>query len=192
MNAKIIERRAKARLNRIRRVARFFKWICILLMVVVIGAAAIAILMPNMISPEGGWNPPGGIHLWIKSAILQEQFKPEWHWLYYVMWIILPGFYCWGVRLFYRLFANLERGIIFSRNNVRLIRLFGWWLVTIGLIGVPIQCSKVIWMVHDSDFSLTMDFSDIVGYLLVGIFAIFVAWIMDEGRKIQEEQELTV
>jgi hypothetical protein len=28
--------------------------------------------------------------------------------------------------------------------------------------------------------------------LLIGFVIIFIAWIMDEGRKIQEEQELTV
>ena len=30
------------------------------------------------------------------------------------------------------------------------------------------------------------------GLLLAGTIIIFIAWIMDEGRKIQEEQELTV
>jgi hypothetical protein len=34
------------------------------------------------------------------------------------------------------------------------------------------------------DLSLTQAF--------IGLMIIFVAWIMDEGRKIQEEQELTV
>jgi hypothetical protein len=31
-----------------------------------------------------------------------------------------------------------------------------------------------------------------VGMLLAGTVIVLVAWIMDEGRKIQEEQELTV
>jgi hypothetical protein len=30
------------------------------------------------------------------------------------------------------------------------------------------------------------------GLLLAGVIIVLVAWIMDEGRKIQEEQELTV
>jgi hypothetical protein len=30
------------------------------------------------------------------------------------------------------------------------------------------------------------------GMLLAGIIIVLIAWIMDEGRKIQEEQELTV
>ena len=38
------------------------------------------------------------------------------------------------------------------------------------------------------DFGTGIDF----GQLLGGIVILFGAWIMDEGRKIQEEQELTV
>ncbi|MEI9863261.1 MAG: DUF2975 domain-containing protein [Limisphaerales bacterium] len=30
------------------------------------------------------------------------------------------------------------------------------------------------------------------GQLVLGLLIILIAWIMDEGRKIQEEQELTV
>lgn len=37
---------------------------------------------------------------------------------------------------------------------------------------------------HDMDLSTTPVF--------VGLLVIFIAWIMDEGRKIHEEQELTV
>jgi hypothetical protein len=38
------------------------------------------------------------------------------------------------------------------------------------------------------DFGTGIDF----GPLLAGAVIILIAWIMDEGRKIQEEQELTV
>jgi hypothetical protein len=30
------------------------------------------------------------------------------------------------------------------------------------------------------------------GLLLAGVIIVIIAWIMDEGRKIQEEQDLTV
>ncbi len=38
------------------------------------------------------------------------------------------------------------------------------------------------------DFGTGIDF----GVLLGGLIVVLVAWIIDEGRKIQEEQELTV
>jgi hypothetical protein len=31
-----------------------------------------------------------------------------------------------------------------------------------------------------------------IGLLLAGIIIVIIAWVMDEGRKIQEEQALTV
>ena len=39
-------------------------------------------------------------------------------------------------------------------------------------------------MLRDMDLSMTPVFA--------GLMIIFIAWVMDEGRKIQEEQELTV
>jgi hypothetical protein len=38
------------------------------------------------------------------------------------------------------------------------------------------------------DFGTGINF----GLLFAGIVIVLIAWIMDEGRKIQEEQELTV
>jgi hypothetical protein len=38
------------------------------------------------------------------------------------------------------------------------------------------------------DFGTGIDF----GLFLAGVVIVLIAWIMDEGRKIQEEQELTV
>ena len=38
------------------------------------------------------------------------------------------------------------------------------------------------------DFGTVIDF----GVLLGGLIVVLIAWIMDEGRKIQEEQALTV
>jgi hypothetical protein len=53
------------------------------------------------------------------------------------------------------------------------------------------EASKLIWSVLDDSgktISLALDPTQ----FLLGPFVIFIAWIMDEGRKIQEEQELTV
>jgi hypothetical protein len=44
---------------------------------------------------------------------------------------------------------------------------------------------------HMGFFTFSYGFINL-GYLLAGTIIILIAWIMDEGRKIQEEQELTV
>ena len=87
------------------------------------------------------------------------------------------GFFCAGVML--RLFRLYGRGILFSAKNVNCIRFLGWWLIIDWVIDYQMQG-----LLRDMDLSTTP--------AIVGLMIIFVAWIMDEGRKIQEEQELTV
>ena len=77
------------------------------------------------------------------------------------------------------LFRLYQRGIIFSAKNVSYIRFLGYYLMIDWVVNYQLQS-----ITHDMDLSCTP--------LFVGLLVIFVAWIMDEGRKIQEEQELTV
>ncbi|MDD5138814.1 MAG: DUF2975 domain-containing protein [Verrucomicrobiales bacterium] len=95
------------------------------------------------------------------------------------LWIVRTclAFLCTGVLL--RLFRLYGRGILFTAKNVIGIRLPGWWLIIDWLIDYQLQG-----LAKDMDLSTTPVF--------IGLLVIFVAWIMDEGRKIQEEQELTV
>jgi hypothetical protein len=111
-----------------------------------------------------------------------------------------------------RLFDYYERGLIFASETIRCIRTLGvlcvlsWMLKNINYfisshpkpiqpiaasphvqIGVlaPLELFKM------SFFSFSIGPINF-GLLLAGAIIIFIAWIMDESRKIQEEQELTV
>jgi hypothetical protein len=79
----------------------------------------------------------------------------------------------------YRLFRLYERGILFSARNVLYIRLLGYYLIFDGFALFQLESLS-----HQMTLTFTQPF--------IGLMIIFVAWIMDEGRKIQEEQELTV
>jgi uncharacterized membrane protein len=96
-----------------------------------------------------------------------------------VLWIVKMclAFFCVGVLL--RLFRLYGRGILFTAKNVTCIRFLGWWLIIDWVIDYQLQG-----LAKDMDLSTTPVF--------IGFLIIFVAWIMDEGRKIQEEQALTV
>jgi len=83
-----------------------------------------------------------------------------------------------GLALF-ALFQLYGEGIVFSAKNVRYIRYLGYALILSWGIDYLMQAS-----LHDMALSMTP--------VLVGFLIIFAAWIMDEGRKIQEEQALTV
>jgi hypothetical protein len=107
---------------------------------------------------------------------------------------------CWILEAWfaYRLFFFYARGGLFTPDIVRSLRRIGYITILAG-------CWNAFKMYYlfgfrpDGHPSVT----DIVSWLSVilvqlifsvvpGFVTIFLAWIMDEGRKIQEEQELTV
>ncbi len=94
-------------------------------------------------------------------------------------WLVKMGlsFFCYGVM--FSLFRLYEKGILFSTKNVRHIRWLAYCLVVNWAVDYQLQST-----LHDMALSTTP--------LFVGLLIIFIAWIMDEGRKIQEEQALTV
>ena len=106
----------------------------------------------------------------------------------------------WYWKLF-RLFNLYEHGLIFSAQTIRCIKILGMLCVVGWVLGAALQVlphplppgASVVRHGYrmgffSFDFGTGMD----VGLLFAGIVIVLIAWIMDEGRKIQEEQELTV
>ena len=142
--------------------------------------------MPEIVGPTADAR---GVIITAYSPIVKLDFRPETMWLYPVFWILFGAFVLRGIGFFYRLFANLEKGIIFGAENVRCVRNIGWWLVAVPFLSMSFEVTKFIWAVPTD---CTVDLFNLPTDLMKGFFVIFIAWIMDEGRKIQEEQELTV
>jgi hypothetical protein len=91
----------------------------------------------------------------------------------YLLWATGTAVYLLGVISFYRLLCLYEKGAIFSGANVSEMKKLGGYL---GGFIFP-------WVLLEGFVS---------PWIVVGGAIYIVAWIMDEGRKIQEEQELTV
>jgi hypothetical protein len=97
-----------------------------------------------------------------------------------LLWAAGTVVYLLGIISFYRLLCLYENGMVFSGANVSEIKKLGCYLAGYGVLAVAanvVYAGGIIfpWV------------------LLEGIVSPWiVAWIMDEGRKIQEEQELTV
>lgn len=96
-------------------------------------------------------------------------------------WVRL-GLYGFCAVILNNLFRLYERSIFFSAKNVNYIRFLGCYLMIDWLAGYLTQSSP-----HERG-AVTVTFTE----LFIGFLVIFIAWVMDEGRKIQEEQELTV
>ena len=123
------------------------------------------------------------------------------------VWGLLMLFWFWKLAQLFRLY---ERGKIFAAETIRCIKVLGMicligWVVSASARFLPqpevipqnppVRVKSVI--VSKLTFKLgffTFDFGTGIdfGLLFVGSSVVLAAWIMDEGRKIQEEQELTV
>jgi hypothetical protein len=111
-----------------------------------------------------------------------------------------------------KLFRFYERGLIFTSETVRCIKFLGvlcavqWMLQVIhhflfsNYLAPWFQSTlppKFTGHIRDMSFNNPFFFSFPIGninfgLLLAGIVIVLIAWVMDEGRKIREEQELTV
>ena len=85
-----------------------------------------------------------------------------------------------GVWNGYKLFYNYSQGDLFTSKSIQSIRWIGYSCVLLGL-QTPVSSAVAHFGLNNPLFAL-----------FAGFIIIFIAWIMDEGRKIQEEQELTV
>ena len=100
----------------------------------------------------------------------------------------------------YQLLNLYQRGVIFSDKNVQLFRRIGWLTASYGTVTILGDALFLVWgnWIHSA-------YGHLFGALAYGFFALLsspwvvggvcvlvLSLIMDEGRKIQEEQELTV
>jgi hypothetical protein len=166
MNANEIAPKTNPRLKRIKYMSRFLK-ILLLLYFVLIGLLFI-LAKKNMVVP-----PPSE----------QSEKAKVYQALFYSLNLL-------GVISFYRLLNLYEKGVIFSAENASQIRRLGYLVMAYGLLK---SCSP-IFLLNEGIFTIPTTLINFLfsPWLFTGCFIIIITWIMDEGRKIQEEQELTV
>jgi hypothetical protein len=102
---------------------------------------------------------------------------------------ICCSLYLLGVVAVYRLLNLYEKGIIFSAANVSQIRRLGQLGVFYGVLSACLPMFERGGIVLN--LALPLDILSSPSFT-AGCLAIIIAWVMDEGRKIQAEQELTV
>jgi hypothetical protein len=107
----------------------------------------------------------------------------------------------WAVCLWfaYRLFRFYACGELFSSGIVRCLRRIGTMSILIGILScISGVIQFAIWAkfgpmpLHFWSATVPLLILNSFYKIIPGIAIICIAWIMDEGRKIQEEQELTV
>ncbi|MDR3541664.1 MAG: DUF2975 domain-containing protein [Desulfosporosinus sp.] len=95
-----------------------------------------------------------------------------------------------------RLFALYEQGCIFMLDNVRCFKKLSYVLIWWFVAGIAYNSLlSVALTLHNPPgqrmITLELSSSDLTALLLGGILAV-IAWVMEEGRKLQEDQDFTV
>lgn len=95
-----------------------------------------------------------------------------------------------------RLFRFYEQAEIFTEQTVGCLRTLGRLLIGLFLAGIvqePLMSVALTLQNPPGQRMLTFGLnSDNLTVLLFGGVVVLIAWVMDEGRKLQEEQRLTV
>jgi len=170
MNANKISPKSKSCLVRIKTASRIFRWF---------NGMVIVFVVYTLLAFCFGWPAPAKVKL--VSDTLHHTYNSQAEMPRAVLTVL-------GVKialgifravLLNNLFRLYEQGIFFSARNVNYIR----WLGGSAIVGWTISY-RLQFLQPEMVLSTTSAY--------VGLMLIFVAWIMDEGRKIQEEQALTV
>ena len=90
------------------------------------------------------------------------------------------GLFLAGIFVLDKLLRFFAAGNFFTAHTVHCIKLLGCFVIGDWIL------TKTLDAMAGSGILFTF------GQLVLGLLIILIAWIMDEGRKIQEEQELTV
>ena len=190
MNANKIAPSANARLQRIKTVSRIVRYAILGCLVLAVGNSLFVFLW--MLTPT--WSARSFAHT-----------------LQIMLALAVLCYWYWNLA---KLFHFYERGLIFATETIRCIQTLGilcvinWLLLSVSnVLGrifppppPPVSSPHVTVTVVDSPFLSSFHFGFFnysiagfnISFLLAGIIIVIIAWIMDEGRKIQEEQELTV
>ncbi len=162
------------RLERIKTASRFLKkvvWVYVWLMTTGLIVATVMLARPT----------PGN-----KFGLL-DKYYASWSEVPWSVWLLMASaivLTVLGLTAFYRLLSLYEQGVIFSPANA--VQFYHLGLVAIGS-GVAEICVNTV---NNSGLNI---FGVLLSpWIYGGIFLMVVAWIMEEGSKLREEQELTV
>ena len=114
----------------------------------------------------------------------------------FIVLMIPTGVAMCGVYHLMRLFQLYEQGRIFRPANVRcfrsLSRVLLWWFAA-GIVHKSLL--SVVLTLHNPPgqrmITLELGSPDLTALLLGAVLAV-IAWVMEEGRRLQEDQDLTV
>ena len=105
---------------------------------------------------------------------------------------IKPAVYMIAFWYLYKLLGLYREGIIFTADNVAAIRKIGWAVASIDIAGMvqTLVTGPVLTISHISPGHISVRLE--VGFLIVGLFIVLIAYVMDMGRELKEQDSLVI
>ncbi len=191
MNANVFSPKANGRMNRIQKISRSIR----LTMLFVIPLLAF-VWFPLFLGMANQWHHDHARWMeelrYVVLLVAYYWFGPPTFWdafdahrapflIYGILWLVV--FLVW-YRMILKLFSFFEKGILFTAETVRCLQILG----AIYILKFLLQLTLYLLIPFPDNQVLTKG----TGGLVAGLLIIFVGWLIDEARKIREEQELTV
>jgi len=105
---------------------------------------------------------------------------------------VKPIVYIIAFWFLYKLLGLYREGIIFTAENVAAIRKIGWTVASIDVVGMiqTLVTGPVLTLLEISSRYLAARLE--VGYLIIGLFVVLIAYVMDMGRELKEQDNLVI
>jgi hypothetical protein len=84
---------------------------------------------------------------------------------------------------FFRLFSRLKDGQLFEGQTIGFLERAGKWWIALGIVQLILPPNQTI---------LSMATGAAGNGIFCGLVVFFIAWVLREGQKLKEEQELVV
>jgi len=171
-------------LERIRKVSRVVKAVCRIL----IGLTLIAflVLVVAIIIASGG-----GSFYMVGTKIPKSQLTTGIRVVLITFFGLFGAVEIKGLYHLYKLFGNYAEGKIFTSESVAEIKQFGVTFLLwagIHILALPFAFVLSLVLEEGGEFSFTFPFNA----LIMGGLIILISWVMDTGRGLREENELTI
>ncbi len=105
---------------------------------------------------------------------------------------IKPAVYMIAFFFLYKLLSLYCKGAIFTTENVAAIRKIGWAVALIDIAGmVQIVITGPIltfYAISSGYIAVRLE----VGYLIIGLFIVLIAYVMEMGRELKEKDSLVI
>lgn len=114
----------------------------------------------------------------------------------FLVFMVPAAFIMYALFVITRLFGLYEKGKVFGPENVACFRALGWTIIACDIADflASVALGPILtYHLGDGYREMVIELDSNSFYtLLAGFSVLTIAWVMDEARKIKEEQELIV